>query len=313
MASEAISGQLRRLTQNWTICVQAREPPTRKSAARIRRSARLGLPAVMTFGDLSRKRSPACIRSITARPARADHDGQHPDSELSGVTRANSRAATNRKSSAIGLPACVAGGCRGDPRVDQEHPWQTGFVQNQVNRLDAVFPVAAAVALDLIQRGEVRDQWLMPSVLPKMSIGTLACHLGRQVVRAAELLPVATDVLPLESADAHYHRAAWVMSTSPDDPSNDRSTDDAEAALGAEVLAGQSAGALATVRRLLAAGAVRDVVLIPWQGWALRRDDFLLTRMLEIVVHADDLALSAGVRTPEFPAGVFAPVRDLLV
>jgi len=36
MASEAISSQLRRLTQNWTICVQAREPPTRKSAARIR-------------------------------------------------------------------------------------------------------------------------------------------------------------------------------------------------------------------------------------------------------------------------------------
>ena len=99
-------------------------------------------------------------------------------------------------------------------------------MQSQVNRLDAVFPVAAAVALDLIERGEVRDQWLMPSALPKMSIGTLACHLGRQVVRAAELLPVATDVPPLESVDAHYYRAAWVMSTSPDDPSNDRSTDD---------------------------------------------------------------------------------------
>jgi hypothetical protein len=75
-------------------------------------------------------------------------------------------------------------------------PWQTGFVQNQVNRLDAVFPMAAAVALDLIQRGEVRDQWLMPSALPKMSTGTLTCHLGRQVVRAAELLPVATDGKP---------------------------------------------------------------------------------------------------------------------
>ena len=197
--------------------------------------------------------------------------------------------------------------------MDQEHPWQTGFVQNQVDRLDAVFPVAAAVALDLIQRGEVRDRWLVPSVLPKMSIGTLACHLGRQVVRAAELLPVATDVPPVESADAHYHRAAWVRSASPDDPSNDRSTDDAEAALGAAVLAGRTAGALAAVRRLLAAGTACDVVLIPWQGWSLRRDDFLLTRMLEIVVHADDLAVSAGVRTPEFPAGVFAPVRDLLV
>jgi hypothetical protein len=186
-------------------------------------------------------------------------------------------------------------------------------VQNQIDRLDAVFPVGAAVALDLIQRDEVRDQWLMPSVLPKMSIGALACHLGRQVVRAAELLPMATEVPPLECVDAHYHRAAWVMSASPDDPSSDRSTDDAEARLGAAVLAGRAAEALTAVRRLLAAGTAPDVVPIPWQGWSLRRDDFLLTRTLEIVVHSDDLALSVAVPTPEFPAEVFAPVRDLLV
>jgi len=186
-------------------------------------------------------------------------------------------------------------------------------MQNQINRLDAVFPVAAAVALDLIRRDEGREQWLMPSVLPKMSVGALACHLGRQVVRAAELLPMATDDPPLERVDVHYHRAAWVMSTSPDDPSNDRSTDDAEAALGAASIADRTAEALETVRRLLVAGTARDVVLIPWQGWSLRRDDFLLTRMLEIVVHTDDLALSIAVRTPDFPAEVFAPVRDLLV
>jgi hypothetical protein len=186
-------------------------------------------------------------------------------------------------------------------------------VQNRIDRLDAAFPIAAAIAVEEIQRSEVRDQWLLPSALPKMSIGALACHLGRQVVRAAELLPVATDVPPLDRVDTHYHRAAWVMSTSPDDPPNDRSTDDAEAALGAAALAGRSSGALQTVRRLLADGTACDVVPIPWQGWSLRRDDFLLTRMLEIVVHADDLALSIGVRTPEFPDEVFAPVRDLLV
>lgn len=61
----------------------------------------------------------------------------------------------------------------GYPGAGQEHRWQTSFVQNPVNRLDAVFPMAAAVALDLIQRDEVRDQWVMPSVLPKMSIGAL--------------------------------------------------------------------------------------------------------------------------------------------
>jgi hypothetical protein len=182
-----------------------------------------------------------------------------------------------------------------------------------MNRLDAEFPIAAAVALEEIQRDEVRDQWLLPSALPKMSIGALACHLGRQVIRAAELLPVATDIPPLDCVDTHYHQAAWVMSTSPDDPPNDRSTDEAEAAYGAAVLADRCSEALQAVRRLLADGTARDVVAIPWQGWSLRRDDFLLTRMLEIVVHADDLALSIGVRTPEFPAEVFAPVRDLLV
>ena len=182
-----------------------------------------------------------------------------------------------------------------------------------MTRLDGVFPIAGAVALDLIQRAEVCDQWRQPSALPKMSIGALACHLGRQVVRAAEVLPMATDVLPLESADAHYHRAAWVMSTSPDDPPNDRSTDDAEAAFGAAALRDRTAGALEEVRRLLTAGAARDVILIPWQGWSLRRGDFLLTRMLEIVVHADDLAISLDIPTPEFPAEVFTPVRDLLV
>lgn len=103
------------------------------------------------------------------------------------------------------------------------------------------------------------------------------------------------------------------MSTSPDDPPNDRSADDAEAVLGTTALTGRTSEALETVRKLLAAGTARDVVPIPWQGWSLRRDDFFLTRMTEIVVHADDLAVSVGVPTPEFPAQVFVPVRELLL
>lgn len=190
---------------------------------------------------------------------------------------------------------------------------QTGRVHNRIDRLDSVFLTAGVIALELIGRSEVADQWLRPSALPKMSVGALACHLGRQMVRAAELLPVATDVPPLDSVDAHYDRAAWVTSASPDDPPNDRSVDDAEAALGVTALQQRVSGALQAVRGLLEAGAAGEVVLIPWQGWSLRRDHFLLTRMLEIVVHADDLARSIGVPTPEFPEEVFAPVRDLLV
>jgi mycothiol maleylpyruvate isomerase-like protein len=181
------------------------------------------------------------------------------------------------------------------------------------SRFDSAFPAAASIALDLVRRPEVSARWAAPSALPKMSTGALACHLGRQTVLAARQLPVPTELVPLAGADEHYARAAWVHTSSPDDPPNDRGTDDAEAAQGPAALSERVASALDAVRDLLAAGSAEDVVAIPWQGWALRRDDFLLTRMLEIVVHSDDLAAGLGTDTPLFPDEVFAPVRDLLV
>jgi hypothetical protein len=182
-----------------------------------------------------------------------------------------------------------------------------------INQHDHAFLSAATIALTLIRQPDVADRWTQRSALPKMSIGALACHLGRQICRAAELLPVVADLPTLGSADGHYARAAWVMSTSPDDPVNDRSTDDTEAVLGPSALQDRTAAALQTVRDLLFASNAREIVSIPWQGWSLRRHDFLLTRLLEIVVHSDDLAVSLELPTPEFPDEVFAPVRDLLV
>ena len=182
-----------------------------------------------------------------------------------------------------------------------------------VDRLDAQFLLGFSTALGLLSRPEVAERWFMPSVLPKMSVGALACHLGRQAVRAVECLPAATDVPPLASADAHYHSAAWVTSTSPNDPPNDRATDNADAALGADALVQRATAAMEAARGVIAGGEARNVVLIPWQGWSLRRDDFLLTRLVETVVHTDDLALSIDVEAPAFPEEVAAPVLELLL
>lgn len=101
---------------------------------------------------------------------------------------------------------------------------KTVLVHSRIDRLDTAFSTAGSIALKLIRRCEVSDHWTSPSALPKMSVGALACHLGRQMVRTAELLPLATNGTPLDSADAHYRRAAWVTSSSPDDPPNDRSS-----------------------------------------------------------------------------------------
>lgn len=35
--------------------------------------------------------------------------------------------------------------------------------------------------------------------------------------------------------------------------------------------------------------------------WGLKVDDFLLTRVMELVVHTDDLAVSLGLPTPPMP------------
>ena len=186
-------------------------------------------------------------------------------------------------------------------------------MHDRADGLDTAFLTAASIALELIRQPDVSEQWNRPSALPKLSVGALACHLGSQPLRVAELLATNTDIAPLSSADEHYGRAAWVRSSSPDDPINDRSVDEAEAALGDRALHNRVAAAVRAVQDLLASGAASEVILIPWQGWSLRRDDFLLTRLVEIVVHSDDLAHSVGIATPQFPEDVFAPVGGLLM
>ena len=63
---------------------------------------------------------------------------------------------------------------------------------------------------------------------------------------------------------------------------------------------------------LLAETSPDRPVLVPWQGWALRRDDFLVMRMMEITVHSDDLAASVGITAPTLPDEVLGPVLALL-
>ena len=46
------------------------------------------------------------------------------------------------------------------------------------------------------------------------------------------------------------------------------------------------------------------MVPLPWVRWSLTLDDLLITRMMEIAVHSDDLAASCAIATPDPPADV---------
>ncbi|GLY29376.1 maleylpyruvate isomerase N-terminal domain-containing protein [Kineosporia sp. NBRC 101731] len=184
---------------------------------------------------------------------------------------------------------------------------------NPANRYDAVFLETLPPVAHLIDEPALTERWDQESVLAKMSVGALACHLNRQITLAHQLLSTPTDFPVLSGgADEHYARAAWVTTTSPDDPENDRSSYEEEARWGVHRLREATTRAAHEVTTLLTGDGAGELAGLPWQGWALRRDAFLLTRMLEVVVHADDLALSIGVPTPAFTAGVFEPVVELL-
>lgn len=178
------------------------------------------------------------------------------------------------------------------------------------------FLLAGQSAVDLLAEPAVADRWDADSALRLMTVGALAAHLASQVaiVQVALTEPtVRSDETPASLAD-HYARSAWV-DAGLDDEFNvgirDRSASDAAAGPG--VLVAEARAAFEQVSGLLAEHRQPAVVRMPWWGWALSFDDLLVTRMMEIAVHSDDLAVSVGLGTPALPDAVLRPVLDLLV
>jgi Mycothiol maleylpyruvate isomerase N-terminal domain len=175
----------------------------------------------------------------------------------------------------------------------------------------AAFLAAVAVATDLVRRPEVVRSWSEESACSGMSVGALARHLVSQWFNAERLLAAPAGAESI-SVWEHYQRAAWAH-TSLDDEAN------AGIRQGSEELAAAGPQDMLDLvetlepRLVAMAGATRaGSVTIPWQGWSLSPGGFLLTRMMEVVVHSDDLASSVGLETPEFPDQVVTPVLGLL-
>lgn len=178
-------------------------------------------------------------------------------------------------------------------------------------RTAEAFMDAARISGRLAQRTEVAARWTEESACAGMSVGGLAHHLVSQLTNSARLLAAEpTDEAPIPLLE-HYERAAWVKADLEDDVNVQiREGADEDAAGGPGALPPLIDEALAALPDLLADCA--NTVWIPWQGWSLSTEDYLTTRMMEMVVHSDDLAASVGVPTPEFPEAVLAPVFGLL-
>ena len=156
----------------------------------------------------------------------------------------------------------------------------------------------ARVVVDAISLPAVAAAWDAPSVLAEQTVGGLAGHLARGAVwLVGEYLdqPEPTAAM-FESAEEYF--AAFTGSVTEEANRAVRERGAAVAAAGSEAVAAQAAAGLAALEvRLPAERPDRRTVVAG--GATMSLDDYLVTRVIEQVVHLDDLARSIG--RDEFP------------
>ncbi len=175
--------------------------------------------------------------------------------------------------------------------------------------------LATADALQvLLGDQQLAVAWNEASALPEFSVCGLAGHLASQVFNIEQVLAEPDDTGPVLSVVEHYGRAAWI-GAGLDAPVNVavRDVGERRATGTPRRLAADVGTAVVRLRVALADEPADRIVAIPWTAWRLALDDFLLTRMVEMVVHSDDLVASAPVAPPPIPAAATELVLDLLM
>jgi hypothetical protein len=173
---------------------------------------------------------------------------------------------------------------------------------------------AAGVVAGLLADPAVAGAWDRPSALRWYRVSGLAGHLAGQVFFIQRAVRQPEPAEPLISLLDYYARVAWMNAGHDEQPHitiRDGSAANAEA--GPQSLAERAGAAVGELRRTLPGIPPGRLFGLPtWDGFCLRFDDFVLSRLMELLVHCDDLAVSAGIATPEQPDAAVELVVDLL-
>lgn len=166
---------------------------------------------------------------------------------------------------------------------------------------------------DLLRDPAVAAAWPGPSALAEFGVAGLAGHLAYQVLSIPPALAAPVPPEKTVSLLGHYERVEWI-GAAPDEEISTviRRGGERTAADGAAALAARVEAAVTELTATLASMENRPVRIPLWGPWSLLLDDFLTTRMMEIAVHGDDLAVSVGIATPEWAPSAVETVVDLL-
>jgi hypothetical protein len=159
---------------------------------------------------------------------------------------------------------------------------------------------------DILSRAEVVESWSRPSAVPRYTVGGVAAHAVHGVLWLEQVLKDA-EPAGLRRVRVHEYMGLNRVDGENDDPFGAalRSAAEAFAETGARIVAAAlSVSRDELVSLLEAAPAARAVPVIRVVGAYAPLSEYLPTRILEAIVHGDDVASSvSGLQVPDPPPG----------
>lgn len=175
---------------------------------------------------------------------------------------------------------------------------------------------ALDAAIDVARLPEVTEGWDDPSALDGLTVGALVAHLLVATERLALVLeadPPSVDEVRVVGPREFYgpNRIDEPAQLAEGVPAALRQGASSRADSGADVVVSDLVALPARLRPLVD-GAPDDrlVPVIQVRGGAARLDDYLVTRVIELVVHTDDIACSTGQLLPDVAPEVLSIVTS---
>ena len=175
----------------------------------------------------------------------------------------------------------------------------------------ATYLAAAESVVELLREEAVADHWDEISVLPAFRVSGLAGHLARAIFTVHTYLDSSVPGLPPIDAAAYFALLGDMSDITSSTNMSIRTKGDEAAVDGAVALADLAASVLEEVRGSLATAEADRRVRV-YEGQVMMLDEYLRTRLVEIVVHVEDLALSVGAGVG-LPSDAITVATDVVV
>jgi Mycothiol maleylpyruvate isomerase N-terminal domain len=185
------------------------------------------------------------------------------------------------------------------------------------SQIRASFIETAATVANWLRAPEIGASWTNASVLAGYTVGGLCGHLLLSTKRVPDFLAAGLGSRDRLMGTVEYYALAASFEPGTNDSAFNvglRAAGESDASAGHESMCDRFGAVAADLRaQLPLASADALVPMIRFDDTVAELDGYLVTRLVELIVHADDIAASAGITAPELPADAYARATDLLV